>query len=216
MRSFALLLLLLGFAAPSPAARDFLTTDEADQIRLAQEPNYRLRLYTEFARQRVALIEHLLSKEETGRSSLVHETLEDFTRIIETLDIVADDAVSRDVDITEGITAVAAAEEEFVKTLKAIRVRKPKDLQRYSFVLDTAIETAEDSLEVSLEDLAERKGSVAGQRAREQRHRETMMTPEMRREREEVAAELKEEEEELEKKAPSLFKKGEKKPEKKP
>ena len=52
----------LAFAMGVVAAqdRDFLTSDEADQIREAQEPNARLKLYVDFAKQRVAMIDQLL------------------------------------------------------------------------------------------------------------------------------------------------------------
>ena len=88
----------------------------------------------------------------------------------------------------------------------------PSDLQRYRFVLATAIETTEDSIEINLEDLGDRKTGLAKQQAKDQEKLESMMTPGMAAGREEDTKELKEEEEETKRKAPSLFKKGERKP----
>lgn len=213
-----LLILLVCLAFPLLADRDFLTTDEADQVRLVQEPNERLKLYALFAKQRMDLVQHLLAEEKAGRSSLIHEALEDYTKIIETIDIVADDALVRGVQIQEGTAAVAEAEKEFLAVLEKVRDSEPKDMARYEFVLENAIEATQDSLDVSLEDLRERKAAAVEREKEERKELESLMTPESVQERKEESAELQKKEEEHKRKAPSLYRKGEqeKKEEQKP
>lgn len=207
-------LLLLGAALPLAAERDFLTTDEADQVRLVQEPNARLKLYVQFAGQRIQMIEHLLARQQPGRTTLIHEALEDYTKIIETIDTVADDALLRGERIEEGIAAVAEAQEKFLETLRKVQQAQPRDMARFRFALETAIETTEDSLEINREDLRERAAGVAEREKRERRQLEELMTPENVRERKEQAEQTQKKEEEHKRKAPTLYRKDEKKPEK--
>src|SRR5215203_4176185 len=92
--------------------RDFLTADEADQVRLVQEPSERLKLYLHFAKQRLDLIQQAVEQEKAGRSKLLHDLLEDYTLVIEAIDTVTEDALKRSVDLSLGVKAVADAEVE--------------------------------------------------------------------------------------------------------
>jgi len=176
MRYLAILLVCAacGFAQE----RDYLTADEVDQIREAQEPNARLKLYILFARTRLALLQQYLSKEKPGRAALVHDTLEDYTRIIEAIDTVADDALVRKLPLDVGMKEVAAAEGEMLASLQKIADAPPKDLARFDFVLKNAIDTTSDSKELSEEDLHTRAGELTAQEKKDKQDRKALASDE--------------------------------------
>ena len=175
MRNAILLAIL---ALPLAAQqRDFLTPDEADQLRQVQEPNDRLKLYAKWALLRLDEIEQMIAGGKAGRATFIHDLLEDYSHIIEASDSVADDALRRKLAIDVGIAAVSATEKDMLARLEKIRDAKPKDVARYEFVLREAIDTTQDSLELSQEDLKDRAASVATKERKEKEERQASMTP---------------------------------------
>lgn len=199
-----LALLALAFLCPAQD-RDFLTADEADQIREAQEPNARLKLYVKFAQDRLELLKQMLATEKVGRSALIHDTLEDYTHIIEAIDTVADDALKRKVDITEGMKVVSDAEKQMVAELRKMSEKPGKDYARYEFAMEQAMETTRDSVELSSEDLKVRAGEVAEREKKDKAARDAMTSTKdvQQRKTEEKKAE------ETKRKVPTLRRKGE-------
>ena len=209
-----LMLLLVTFPLATQQ-RDFLSADEIDQIKEAQEPNERLKLYATFAKLRVDLVKNLLSKDRSGRSILVHDTLDQYTQILDAIDTVADSASAKQVDITEGLAAVAAAERAVLPILKQIEQSKPKDMDRFEFALSQAIDTTSDSLELAQQDIAERGKDVLAHEKAKKDAAEAAMSP-VEKEGQAAAAAKKQADEEKaaqdatpKRKPPTLLRKGE-------
>ena len=169
-------LFLLPLSATLRAQKDFLNQDEIDRVRLAQEPNERIQLYLLLARQRVDQLDQLFSKEKAGRSILIHDLLDQYVKIVEAIDIVADDALRRGLLIGEGIQLVMTTQQTMLKKLEKFAALEAKDISRYQFVLTTAIETTRDSISSGEEDLAARGKRVVDDSNKEKQQREALMT----------------------------------------
>lgn len=169
-------LLLCGLLAlPLAAQRDFLTADEADQIReTSQDPNARIKLYIHFARQRLDLAKSALAKEKAGRSILVHDALDDYSHIIDSVDDVVDDALKHQADLKVGMAAIKAGEADMLAALEKIRDSQPKDMARYEFALKQAIDTTSDSLELAGQDTSARAAAVKAKDEKEQKDLQSM------------------------------------------
>ena len=202
-------LLAFVLAAALFAQKDFLTADEVDQVREAQDPNLRMVLYTKFAKLRLDLLKQLLSKEKAGRSIMIHEQLDQYTKIIEAIDTVADDALRRKTDVAVGIGEIAKAEKLMLMELEKVWESPPKDVSRYEFALKTAIETTHDSLELTEQDLQARGRTAIESQAAEKKEREALLTPEDKKLKDEGEKKSGEAERKT-RKAPTLKKKGEK------
>jgi len=204
----AFALLCCALPAVAQSRRDFLTADEIEQVRLAQDPNDRLNLYVHFARQRLDQVQHLLQQDRPGRSALIHDLLDDYGKIIDAIDTVADDALGRKLDIELGMKAVTAGEKQMLEALEKIAETRSKDLARFEFVLEQAISGTQDSLQASQEDLQKRSDQVAAKEQREKKEIESMMQPKDLEEKK--AAEKKAAEDQKGKrKPPTLLRKGE-------
>jgi len=154
---------IMASVTPVLAQKDFLTEDEIEKVREAQAPNDRLKLYAIFAKQRLDQLQRLLEKEKKGRSLSARELLEDYSKIIDAIDTVSDDALKRGADITEGTVAVATSEKRFLAQLQKIEDRNLPDVDLYNVALKEAIASTSDSMDLATEDAAARGAKLSAE-----------------------------------------------------
>ena len=171
------LLCFVALAVPLAAQTDFLTSTEVERVREAQEPNQRLEVYASFAKERIDLIKSLVAKDKPGRSLLIHDTLDAYTKILDAMDDVTDDALARKIDVNKGVAALERVEMASLTELKRLRDSHPRDLDRYEFVLTDAIDTTSDSLNAAREDLGQRMNKVLAHQEQEDQERKSAMAP---------------------------------------
>jgi hypothetical protein len=193
------------FKAAGQSKHDYLTTDEANQVRDKQDPNERLVLYVHFAKQRLDQVSQLLAKDKAGRSALIHDLLDDYTKIMDAIGTVSDDAVRRRWDIAKGNSAVATETRAMLEQLRKIQDSAPKDIARYDFSLQQAIDATSDNQDAAHLSSPARAAEIADQQKKEKAAERENMTPEQKAE----AQKADEKKAEEKKKAPTLLRPGE-------
>jgi hypothetical protein len=153
-------LIVLLLAIPAFAQKDFLTNSEIEQVREAQEPVARIKLYLLFAKQRLDQVQSLMAKNRAGRSGEIRQLLQDYTSIVDAIDTVSDDALVRKNDVTTAPAFISDGEKKFLDQLQKIQSGAPHDLAMYDFELKEALAATGDSLDLSKEDLTTRGQNV--------------------------------------------------------
>jgi hypothetical protein len=208
MKRILILFIAALIAIPALAQREFLTNDEIDKIREAQDPNMRLKIYLVFAKQRLDQLQQQITKDKKGRSLTVRQLLEDYGQIVDAIDTVSDDALKRKVDVSVGVGEVSDTEKKFLAQLKRLEESHPHDLDMYEVSLKNAIETTSDSISTAAEDLGKRTALVTAKDEEEKKKIESLSTPEQLKEKktEEAKADIGT----PKRKPPTLYRPGEK------
>jgi hypothetical protein len=178
MRLIAVIALSGALVSPCFGQKDFLTTNEVEQVREAQEPNTRLKLNVLFARQRLDQLQKLMEKDKKGRSLGVRDLLNEYAGIVDAMDAVSDDALKHSVDIGLGKVAVRDAERKFLTQLEKIQTNRPADLEQYAIELKEAIETTNDSLELVLGNSEKRAAELTAEDEKAKKERDDLVAAE--------------------------------------
>jgi hypothetical protein len=146
------LALAAGSAVLAQRRHDPLTQSEIDQIRdVSWEPQQRLKLYVQFARERLVKLEEMRADPKTkDRPWQTHDRLDDFLLLYDELNDNIDTYVERKDDIRKPLKLVIAADTEFQAKLRALQDAadvSAGEFRAYEFVLTNILETLDTSAE---------------------------------------------------------------------
>ncbi|MGH9529635.1 MAG: hypothetical protein ACRD2S_06925 [Terriglobales bacterium] len=143
--------MLVASAAYGQSRRDPLTPLEITKLRdQAQDPDLRLKLYVEFARQRLDAIDKVRSDPKiTDRGTAIHDGLQDFLDVYDEMNDNVDTFDDQKADFRKGLKLIIEADVEFAAKLRALQnsLNPNKDDEKvYEFLLQSAVETVDDSV----------------------------------------------------------------------
>jgi hypothetical protein len=134
--------------APAPQDKDYLSDGEADKIRDAREPADRIKLYMEFAEDRLTKFQYELNRnvQERRRDEILNGLLNGYAGCI---DDAADQialAEEKHADIHEALKLMRTKDTAFLATLEKWDKDGP-ELETYRETLEDAIAGTKDALE---------------------------------------------------------------------
>jgi hypothetical protein len=139
---------------------DPLNPLEIDQLRDAMlDPDERLKLYVQFARDRMTKLEQMRANPKTTeRATQTRDMLQDFLTVYDELNDNVDMYVGRKNDIRKPMKLVVEADTEFQSKLRALKDAADvpaKESKQYEFVLADALDTVDSSTEDHRKTLSE-------------------------------------------------------------
>src|ERR1700686_5508620 len=142
------LVLAAGSVAGAQRHRDPLTQAEIDQVRdVSWEPQQRLKLYVQFARDRLVKLEEMRNDPKTkDRARQTHDKLDDFLLLYDEQTKTIAPSVHNKDDIRKPLKLVIAADTEFQAKLRALKDAAdvpPAEFHQYEFVLTNGFETVD-------------------------------------------------------------------------
>jgi hypothetical protein len=160
--AWAVLSLLVASTAWAQTRREPLTEPEIDELRdAAQDPTIRINLFVKFARTRLTSLEQVNSDPKaTDRAEQIRGNLQDFVDIYDELNDNIDTFVDRKSDLRKPLKVVIDGDNEFQAKLRALKSSadsRPADAAVYQFLLSTALDTVDTSVNDHRQLLAEQE-----------------------------------------------------------
>jgi hypothetical protein len=139
--------LVCGAAAGAQAVqKDYLSATEADKIRDAETTNERLKLFVEFADDRLKKFQYELEHpSQTRHLELLNYLMNSYIGCVDDAADLMQLGVEKQENVRQGVDLLAAKSKEFLEVLKKIQA-DGKEIEVYKDNLDDALEGTRDAM----------------------------------------------------------------------
>ena len=145
----AMLLLAFAYARPVFAQRpekDYLSGVEADKIRDAETPNERIKLFLEFAQDRLKKFQYELEHPSPNKhTEMLNYLMNSYIGCVDDAADIIQVGLEHQDSIREGVDLMATRTKEFLPILEKIKAEGP-DVELYKENLEDAIEGTQDAM----------------------------------------------------------------------
>jgi hypothetical protein len=164
MKSWSRIILALSFAglmsgsalAQAPQ-KDYLSSIEADKIRDAETTNARIKLFVEFADDRLKKFQYELEHpSQTNHEQMLNYLMNAYVGCVDDAADLIQLGIEKQENIRQGVDLMASKTKEYLEVLKKIQA-DAKEIEIYKDNLDDAIEGTQDAMN----DAEKAKKSVA-------------------------------------------------------
>ena len=153
MRVWARLVLALsvaavvnGFAAGQTPEKDYLSATEADKIRDAETPNERIKLFIEFADDRLKKFQYELEHpSQTNHTQMLNYLMNAYVGCVDDAADLMQEGVQKQQNVRAGVDLIATKTKEFLEILKRIQA-DGKEIEVYKENIEDAIEGTRDAM----------------------------------------------------------------------
>lgn len=145
LASFAALF-LASFAHGQTVQKDYLSNLEADKIRDAETPNEKIKLFLQFADDRLKKFQYELDHpSQTRHPEMLNFLMNSYIGCVDDAADLIQEGIEKQQNIRTGVDLMSSKAKEFLEVLKKISA-DAKEIEVYKFNLDDAIEGTQDAI----------------------------------------------------------------------
>jgi hypothetical protein len=139
-------LLLASLAHSQVIQKDYLSSLEADKIRDAETPNEKIKLFLQFADDRLKKFQYELDHpSQTRHAEMLNFLMNSYIGCVDDAADLMQEGIEKQQNIRAGVDLMSAKTKEFLETLKKISA-DAKEIEIYKFNLDDAITGTQDAI----------------------------------------------------------------------
>jgi hypothetical protein len=135
-----------GFASGQTPDKDYLSSYEADKIRDAETPNERIKLFIQFADDKLKKFQYELEHpSQTNHPQQLNYLMNAYIGCLDDAAELMQESVEKQQNVRAGVDLIASRSKEFLQVLKKIQT-EGKELDVYKDNLEDAIEGTQDAM----------------------------------------------------------------------